>query len=300
MKRIVLMDFSWLYNKYYYVAKYAVAQQESFDANKNINEVVLRMLKQFLNIVKNSYKNTKVILALDSPTSTLKNFAIFEGYKQNRNKEEKKEVYRDINPIIRSLNKFFTIEEKNLQDSTSFSFAKAKTYEADQVIAHIVSKHSHDHEIIIFSGDKDLIQLTSYPNTFISDKFEKGNFIIKTNEELFDKFKNSKGESFTRISMNKRDILKYRSLKGDSSDNLSPVFPRIKDKEIIEIIQNHWVDNQEEELTEERINKIIEDDLQYENPKLAEKLRVNKDVWLRNYKIMDLLHVDEMKVKVLG
>ena len=294
------MDFSWLYNKYYYVAKYAVAQQEGFDANKNINEVVLRMLKQFLNIVKNSYKNTKVILALDSPTSTLKNFAIFEGYKQNRDKEEKKEVYKDINPIIRSLNKFFTIEAKNLQDSTSFFFVKAKTYEADQVIARIVSKHSHDHEIIIFSGDKDLIQLTSYPNTFISDKFEKGNFIIKTNEELFDKFKNSKGESFTRISTNKRDILKYRSLKGDSSDNLSPVFPRIKDKEIIEIIQNHWVDNQEEELTEERINKIIEDDLQYENPKLAEKLRVNKDVWLRNYKIMDLLHVDEMKVKVLG
>ena len=57
-------------------------------SNKNINEVVLRMLKQFLNIVKNSYKNTKVILALDSPTSTLKNFAIFEGYKQNRNNSE--------------------------------------------------------------------------------------------------------------------------------------------------------------------------------------------------------------------
>ena len=285
------MDFSWLYNKYYYVAKYAVSQQEGFDAHKDINEVVLRMLKQFLNVAKNSYRNTKVILALDSPTSTLKNFAIFEGYKQNRNKEEKKEVYKDINLIIKGLNDFF--------NSSDFSFVRAKTYEADQVIAHIVSKHSHDHEIIIFSGDKDLIQLTSYPNTFISDKFEKGNFIIKTNEELFDKFKNSRGESFTRISTNKRDILKYRSLKGDSSDNLSPVFPRIKDKEIAEIIQNHWVDDQEEELTEERIDKIIEDDLQYDNPKLAEKLKANKDVWLRNYKIMDLLHVDEMKVKVL-
>ena len=56
----------------------------------------------------------------------------------------------------------------------------------------------------------------------------------------------------------------------------------------------------EEELTEERIDKIIEDDLQYENPSLAEKLRQSKDVWLRNYKIMDLLHVEGIKVKRLS
>lgn len=293
------MDFSWLYNKYYYVAKYAVSQQDSLDTNKDVGEVVLRMLEQFFNTVKNSYKDTNVILTLDSPTSTLKNISIFEGYKQNRNKEEKKEVYKGINEIIRSLNKFFAVKGKNLQNSTSFSFIRSKTYEADQLIAQIVREHSTNNEIIIFSGDKDLIQLTSYPNTYISDKFEKGQFIIKTDKELFEKFKNSKGEDFTRISTNKRDILKYRSLKGDTSDNLSPVFPRIKDKEIVEIIRNHWIDNQEEELTEERIDKIIEDDLQYENPKLAEKLRANKDIWLRNYKIMDLLHVDNMKIKVL-
>lgn len=299
MKRIVLIDFSWLYNKYYYVAKYAVSQQDSLDTNKGVDEVVLRMLRQFLNIVKSSYKGTSIILALDSPTSTLKNIAIFEGYKQNRDKEEKKEVYKSINDIIKNINKFFADKGKNSQNSTSFSFIRSKTYEADQLIAQIVRKHSTDNEIIIFSGDKDLIQLTSYPNTYISDKFEKGQFILKTDQELFEKFKNSKGEDFTRISTNKRDILKYRSLKGDTSDNLSPVFPRIKDKEIVEIIRNHWVDNQEEALTEERIDKIIEDDLQYENPKLAEKLKVNKDVWLRNYKIMDLLHVDDMKIKVL-
>ena len=299
MKRIVLIDFSWLYNKYYYVAKYAVSQQDSLDTNKGVDEVVLRMLRQFLNIVKSSYKGTSIILALDSPTSTLKNIAIFEGYKQNRDKEEKKEVYKSINDIIKNINKFFADKGKNSQNSTSFSFIRSKTYEADQLIAQIVRKHSTDNEIIIFSGDKDLIQLTSYPNTYISDKFEKGQFILKTDQELFEKFKNSKGEDFTRISTNKRDILKYRSLKGDTSDNLSPVFPRIKDKEIVEIIRNHWVDNQEEALTEERIDKIIEDDLQYENPKLAEKLKVNKDVWLRNYKIMDLLHVDDIKIKVL-
>ena len=291
------MDFSWLYNKYYYVAKYSATQQGSFDAEKGIEKTVFRMLSQFFNIVRNSYE-AKVILALDSPTSTLKNKTIFEGYKQNRDKEEKREVYRDINKIIKNLNKFFNTKEKSSLKNMTFSFIKAKTYEADQLIAQLVRKHSNNNEIIIFSGDKDLIQLTSYPNTYISDKFEKGNFIIKSDEELFSKFKNSKGEDFTRISTNKRDILKYRSLKGDPSDNLSPIFPRIKDKEIVQIIKEYWVDNQEEDLSEIRINDII-NDMKHDNEPLANKLEANKDVWLRNYKIMDLLHVDSMKIKVL-
>lgn len=290
MNQIVLMDFSWLYNKYYYVAKYSVSQQDNFDGNKEIGEVVFRMLSQFLNIVKNSYRGAHIFLALDSPTSTLKNSEVFEGYKQNRNKEEKKEVYKEINEIIRKINKSL--------GSKSFSFLKSRRHEADQIIAFMVKKYSKNNNIIIFSGDKDLIQLTSYPNTDISDKFEKGRFIIKTDEELFQKFKSSKGEDFTRISTNKRDILKYRSLKGDPSDNLTPVFPRVKDKDIISIIQEYWVDDQEENLSEERINDII-DDIRGDNASLADKLADNKDVWLRNYKIMDLLHIDNLEIKVL-
>ena len=50
MKRIVLMDFSWLYNKYYYVAKYSAMQQGSFDAEEGVEETVFRMLSQFFNI----------------------------------------------------------------------------------------------------------------------------------------------------------------------------------------------------------------------------------------------------------
>ena len=290
MRTFILIDFSWLYNKYYFVASYALGNDITGNFNDTIESNLYRMLYEFLKRIV-AINNVKVILALDSPTSTLNNFKIFEGYKQNRTKELKKEVYSILDVILKKL-------IKNL-NKESFAFVKAKGYEADQIISYIVKKLHNKKEIIIFSGDKDLIQLTSYPNTFISDKFEKGNFIIKTDEELFKKFKNSKDEDFTRISTNKRDILKYRSLKGDSSDNLPPVFPRIKDREIVEIIKNHWVDDQEEELTEERINKIIEDDLQYENSSLAKKLRQNKDIWLRNYKIMDLLHVEGIKVKRL-
>lgn len=285
MKRLILIDFSWLYNRYYYVASYG-SSNGPVDIRANLE----RMLLQFLTLVHRSYPSARVLMALDPATSSLKNKAIFEGYKQNRNKEAKKEVYYFIVDIIKILSAKL--------DSEVFSFIREKGYEADQLIAFIVKKHCKNCEIIIYSGDKDLLQLTSYPNTFIADKFEKGHFCIKTDDEIFEKFQNSKKEDFSRISKNKRDILKYRSLKGDPSDNLSSVFPRIKDKEIAEIIQNYWIDDQEESLTEARIDKILED-LKGDDPALASKLEENKEIWLRNYKIMDLLHIEDITIRRL-
>ena len=287
MKRLILIDFSWLYNKYYYVTTYSA----SLSSEKiNIEETLENRLLQFLTLISKSYPNSKVLLALDPPTSTLKNKVIYSGYKQNRDKESKKEVYRYLVYIIKRISAKL--------NPKVFYFVREDGYEADQLIAYLVKKFYKEHEVIIYSGDKDLLQLTSYPNTYVSEKFEKGKFLIKTDEEIFQKFKNNKGEDFSRISMNKRDILKYRSLRGDSSDNLEAVFPMIKDKEIVKIIKEYWVDDQEEELTNMRIEKILED-LSYDNFNLAAKLRESRDIWLRNYKIMDLLHIDEMKMKRL-
>lgn len=290
MKKLVLMDFSWLYNKYYYVAKGSFSINDNNDLNEEekLKSNLTRMLFQFLTLVKKSYSNTKVALALDSPTSTLNNFKIFEGYKQNRNKEEKRSVYSFLNDTLEYL-------VKNL-DYKSFSFIKAKGYEADQILAHLVKKYHEKFQIVLFSGDKDLLQLLTYSNVFISDKFEKGTFIVKTNEEIFEKFKNSKGEDFTRISDNKKDILKYRTLRGDTSDNLSPIYSRIRDKEIKEIIQNYWLED--EELSEGLMNVVIKR-AENHNSDLAKKLKDSKEIWLRNYKIMDLIHTDEIKMKRL-
>ena len=74
-----------------------------------------------------------------------------------------------------------------------------------------------------------------------------------------------------------------------------------KCKELVVDYFNSQADSTDKngKITEERIEKIIDDDLQYENPSLAEKLREHKDIWLRNYKIMDLLHVDDITIKRL-
>ena len=288
MRRLILIDFSWLYNKYYFVSSFALGNDIKGNFNDDVESYLYKMLYQFLTRVKTCNNGAKIMLALDSPTTTLHNFKLYEGYKQNRDKELKKEVYSCLDNVLKKL-------IKNL-DTKSFAFIKAKGYEADQILSYVTKKKCNEYEIILFSGDKDLIQLTAYPNVYISDKFEKGSFIIKTDEELFQKFKNSKGEDFTKISTNKKDILKYRTLKGDTSDNLSPVFPRIKDREIVEIIKNYWVG--EGALSENYIDYIIEE-VKKGNETLAGKLEKSKDIWLRNYKIMDLLHVEGIKVKRL-
>ena len=287
MKNLILIDFSWLYNRYYFVAK----QNNTDTSITNIPNIVTDMLTQFLSIVGDKYSKAKVILALDSPTTSLKNFEIYPEYKQNRDKEVKKEVYKEIDFIIARLVKSL--------DNKRFAFIKAKNYEADQIIAYFVKKYKEESKIIIYSGDKDLLQLTYHKNVRVSNKFKDGRFILMSDEEIFEKFKNNKGENFTRVSENKKDILKYRALKGDSSDNLSPVFPRIKDKEIIQVIQDYWVDDQEEGLSNERIEKILEE-LVLDNPSLAEKLEANKDIWLRNYQIMNLLNVGEIELRRLS
>ena len=283
MYDLILIDFSWIYNKYYYVAKVRPLREDN--SPEAVGETACDMLLQFFRRIGSSYPSARIILALDPPTTTTGNYSLCEDYKQNRNKEEKKEVYSVFKQIVGTLSKKL---------SNKYAFVRALGFEADQVISYLAEKYQENHNVLIFSGDKDLLQLTYYSNIDISDKFEKGMFLIKTDKEIFGKFKNSKGEDFTRISTNKRDILKYRVLKGDPSDNLKPVFPRIKDTDIVKIIKEYWVD--EEALTDIKVDYMIED-IRSTNKELAEKLDENREAWLRNYKIMNLYGLEGLRIK---
>lgn len=288
MFELILIDFSWLYNRYYYVARYQVSQSglAEEEQDKAVKLQTLKMLMQFFKVVTEKYFMSKIILALDTPTSELVGNPSKDGYKQNRDKSEKSKVYKHLKFII-----------GELSTNDKLILVRAKGYEADQVIAYLAEKYCNDKAVLVYSGDKDLLQLTYHKRIKVADKFEKGHFLAKTDCEIFNKFKNSKGEDFTRISENKRDILKYRVLKGDPSDNLKPVFPRIKDKDISEIIKNYWTGY--EDFTTERACKIIED-INGDNPKLAGKLQENVDNWVRNYNLMNLHGIKDLKLCRVG
>ena len=219
MQTIILIDFSWLYNKYYFVAK-----QKQGDTCS----IVKSMLTQFLSKVNTSY-NTLVYIVLDPPTKNTVNYSLNKAYKQQRDTNSKVEVYKCLPEVVKHL---------RINLTPNFRFVKAKHYEADQLIAYLTEKYI-DRKVIIYSGDKDLLQLTYYPNTYVSNTFKDGSFVLLSDLEIYSKFSNSKKEDFTRISSNKKDILKYRGLKGDPSDNLPPLFPKIKDTEIQEIIKEN-------------------------------------------------------------
>ena len=282
---VILVDFSWIYNKYYYVAKVKTLGRETEPDKLSLQ--VCDMLYQFFSLVQKNYPSPKILLVLDSPLSMTDNFKLNADYKQNRNKKEKDEVYKYFKNVVGTLSTKF---------NNKVNFVRAVGYEADQVIAYLAEQYQNKYKVLLFTGDKDLLQMTYYNNVDISDKYERGMFILKTDKEIYEKFKNNKGEDFTRISTNKKDILKYRTLKGDQSDNLKAVFPRIKDTEITDIIKNYWVDNQEEGLSLERIQSIIED-IKGDNCKLAEKLQENINIWYTNYKIMNLYNLEGLKVK---
>ena len=282
---VILVDFSWIYNKYYYVAKVKTLGRETEPDKLSLQ--VCDMLYQFFSLVQKNYPSPKILLVLDSPLSTTDNFKLNADYKQNRNEKEKDEVYKYFKNVVGTLSTKF---------NNKVNFVRAVGYEADQVIAYLAEQYQNKYKVLLFTGDKDLLQMTYYNNVDISDKYERGMFILKTDKEIYEKFKNNKGEDFTRISTNKKDILKYRTLKGDQSDNLKAVFPRIKDTEITDIIKNYWVDNQEEGLSLERIQSIIED-IKGDNCKLAEKLQENINIWYTNYKIMNLYNLEGLKVK---
>ena len=276
MNTVILIDFSWLYNKYYFVAK----QRQG-----NTCTITKDMLTQFLNRVHKSYKALTYVV-LDPPTKNTINYSLNKAYKQQRDTSSKVEIYNHLPDVVKHL---------RLNLSPSFKFVKAKHYEADQLIAYLAEKYKDTHNVIVFSGDKDLLQLTYYNTVHVANQYKNGHFILLKDTEIYSKFSNAKKQDFTRISNNKKDILKYRVLKGDVSDNLPPIFPKIKDTEIQEIIKEYWVT--EDYLTSDIIEDIISS-ISKTNYKLYSKLCNSKELWLTNYKMMNLfnLHVDTISI----
>lgn len=280
MNTILLIDFSWLYNRYYYVAM----QRKSNNTytQNTTSDILLEMFISFFKRISFSF-SYKVFVVLDPLLKNTINYSLNHEYKGNRDKESKKKVYENLPKLVSNL-------KSNLKDT--FYFVKSSTYEADQLIAYLAEKYKDNNRVIIYSGDKDLIQLTYYSNVYISNKYEKG-FKILTNKDIFEKFKNNKGEDFTRISENKKDILKYRVLKGDTSDNLSPVFNRITDKQIKEIINKYWIGEGESSINDALLL------LSKNNIELYNKIKDSKDKWILNYKLMNLYNLKIDKIKCL-
>ena len=166
-KTLFLVDFSWLYNKYYFgvLANNAEKGYDDEDLSCKIADYLRCLLE---NIRYFFLCKCDIQLILDPPTSNLVNTKVYEGYKAQRPTELKSKVY-----------KFFPRVIEILCNSDFYTILRSQEYEADQVIAQlaILNKDLYK-KIIIYSGDKDLIQLTCFKNVDIAEDEDKMSILI--------------------------------------------------------------------------------------------------------------------------
>lgn len=266
MDKVLIIDFMNLYIKYYWVYKHSYESMGTEEVHKKHVQGLTRF---FSLIEKNNKDYSKIYLVLDCARNNTDNKELFEDYKEGRIKED---------GINKNLDKVISL----LSIVPRFTILKNNKKEADEVIAYLALKHGKNSEVTIYSNDKDFLQLTANPNISITEKYEKGKFLILKDDDIFSKFKNSKKEDFRRISTNKSDIIKYRTFKGDKSDNISAAVPRLLDKDIIYIIQNCW---KESYLDKEVYYHIVD---AIDKEPLKNKVKEYRDNILRNYQLMNL------------
>lgn len=196
-KTLVLVDFSWVLNRFFFGFKDHYIKKN--DENIFIGSLLGYTL--FAERIVKKYPDAKVMFCLDGEC-TKKSFN--EDYKAHRDEERKKQVYKDTNTLINLLS-----------NVKNFYFAKNEKQEADDTIAVLAYKYKDNFDdIIIYSGDKDFFQLSE---TFkVSNEYDKG-FKFINNNTVFQKF-----------GVATDNLLAFRVLDGDVSDNLKAPVPRIR------------------------------------------------------------------------
>jgi len=192
-----------------------------FSKPTHLNEELLQgrysVVEQFI-INLNSYiwqfKPSSVVIADDCKANW--RYALYPLYKQNRKEKEFEEIdiaYRKNREKLTEILKEFPLY-----------YLKIENLEADD-ICYLICNKFRDVETIVMSGDSDLLQLTQ--------KFYNVKVYNPNKKNILDK--------------PELDIVRYKILKGDSSDNIKG-FPKIGEVKAKVILKdkktfNAWYNN---------------------------------------------------------
>ncbi|MGL4394232.1 MAG: DNA polymerase I [Brevinema sp.] len=143
MKKIILIDASGLLFRSYF----AMMKKPLHTKDGQPTSAVFGFFRMLFNFIK-KYPSHYVAAAFDVPRSTLERTKNFSEYKATR-KETPPDLVQQI-PLA-----------KECLALTGMPVLTVEGHEADDVIATVVKKYQSDHEILIFTGDKDLLQLVN-------------------------------------------------------------------------------------------------------------------------------------------
>lgn len=139
-----------------------------------VRHMILNSLRASVQKFKSHYG--EVVICCDSRKYWRKEY--FPNYKANRKRDRNKSKF-DWVAIFDIMNKIKTEVSENLP----YKYLEVPGAEADDIIATLVSNFANTQPIVIVSGDKDFIQLQSFPNV---SQFSPIQGMIKdTNPENF-------------------------------------------------------------------------------------------------------------------
>lgn len=256
MTKIVLVDHSWsLYRFYFAYGKELSVELEGRTVQTGQMFGFTRMVESFYRMGMD-----KVVFCCDDMTSDGNDepgerTAVHATYKAGR--ESRPEVFVNSAAI-----------EALMGLCPIVRFAKAPGKEADDILAQLALVHKLDHgdEVVVFSGDNDLLQLVPY-GVGVSRKLGKGQFEFVSAEYIAEKFDGCPIEH----------LLRYRCIVGDSSDNIPAVVPRLN-REFVKLFVAEWAKG--------TLAEAFQKFSMFEN---AQKLWKSRNALLRNIQLMNLV-----------
>ncbi len=258
-KRLVIVDGSSLFFRAYY----AVPQMLSQD-NYPVGALYgfIQSLKFVLRRVLSKKHESFLAVALDVGGGSNFRYEIYDSYKNNRKAAPPDLIYQ------------LQLSQPML-DAFGIKYLYDKNCEADDVIA-AYAKHAaeQNYEVVIVSGDKDLMQLISDRILFFD--ITKKKFCNFT--DVYDKF-----------GVRPDQICDYLSIVGDRADNI-PGIRGIGKKIAAELLKNfenlEYIYENIHNIEQPRVRKLLENG--YESAILSRKLVMLKDNLMLQHTIDDM------------
>ena len=139
-----------------------------------------------------------VVSCFDTPEKTNRAKEV-EEYKANRVEAE--------DDLVEQIKESYTFFEK-----LNIPHLEKSGYEADDIIGTLAEKYKDEFEVHIVTGDNDLLQLVEDKKVFVHITKTGSNFIKYDEKKVFEKY-----------GFKKDQLVDYKGLSGDASDNIKGV-----------------------------------------------------------------------------
>lgn len=248
-----------------------------------IRDCAMIFIHQVVTHVK-KYSCERIYVAFDCGGS-LRKKSIFEEYKKNREYQATTGYSAAFNDPSTSL--FSELKEKTVALCRAFNLPVFVEYgvEADDMIGVATAELTKlGKTVIVLSNDSDFLQLLNYGSVVCCIPYKKADI---TKDNFTDFFSNCSKSTGVKIACS--EYLFYKSLVGDSSDNIDGI-PRLGYKTLHKLMEKQL----ETELQETR-DLYMNDTLNYvlhlseaNTTKLEKLVHEHLATVLRNYKLIDL------------